>query len=173
MVHHACIRPGDVVLELGGGSGALTREIVARHPNNPLVIFELSAPLAQALAADFPRARVVADSVEALPRRAADLGLSRIDRVVSSVPWALWTLERQTAVLDSFVPLLAHDARFVAVHLMHSKWLGSVAMLDQLLAARFQQVAESDPVWANVPPAYVHIASLPVGRGAAAGTQAQ
>lgn len=164
MVDEAQIEPGHVVVELGGGSGSFTRELLARHPDNPLTVFELSPDLAAGLRRDFPRARVIAAPVEDLPKIASELGISRIDRVVSGLPWALWRELRQAAVLDALGPYLAPQARLVTFHYVHSRSLGRVATTRRLLQERFREVSHSAPVWANVPPAYIHIAQSPCPR---------
>lgn len=161
MVSEARIEPGHVIVELGAGSGAFTRELVARHPDNPLVAFELSASLAAGLSREFPSARIVAGPVESFPTIAAELGVGRIDRVVSGLPWALWDEARQAGVLDSIVPYLAPGARLVTFHYLHSRAVGRVATTRRLLQQRFATVTNSPVVWANVPPAYVHIAQDP------------
>ncbi len=163
MVDEARIGPDDVVVELGAGSGAFTKEIVERHPSNPLLVFELSATLAESLVANFPSAKVAAAPVEELPAIARRFGISRIDRVVSGLPWALWSEERQAAILDALIPYLSPDARLVTFHYVHSRALGRVATMRRLLLERFSHVTNSDAVWANVPPAYVHIAEGPKG----------
>lgn len=161
MVDHAQIQPGQVIVELGGGSGAFTRELVERHPDNPLLVFELSTGLAASLQERFPTAQVVAGPAESLPEVAAARGITRVDRIVSGLPWALWSTRRSAEILDALVPHLAPDGRLVTFHYVHSRALGRVAGMRALLDQRFEQVRLSDIVWANVPPAYVHIAESP------------
>lgn len=161
MVDHAAIRDGQVVVELGGGNGSFTQEIVDRHPANPLIVFEMSPRLGEALANRFRAAKVVVAPAEALPEVAPGLGLRNIDRVVSGLPWALWNETRQAAVLDVLLPFLSPDARFVTLHYIHSRWVGSIETTRRLLRERFAHVTDSQPVWANFPPAYVHIAASP------------
>ena len=165
IVDEAQVEPGHVVVELGAGSGSFTRELLARHPDNPLTVFEISPDLAAGLRRDFPRAQVVAAAVEDLPKIASDLGILKIDRVVSGLPWALWRKARQAAVLDALGPYLAPGARLVTFHYIHSRTLGRVATTRQLLLEHFTDVTDSPPVWANVPPAYIHIAQNPRHRG--------
>jgi phospholipid N-methyltransferase len=162
MVDEAAIGPGAGVLELGAGSGAFTRELVERHPDAQIVAVELSADLAAGLAARFPAVEVLAASADDGARLAAALGGRRVDRVVSGLPWALWSEARQEAVLDTVLPLLAPDARLVTFHYLHSRALGRVRALRRLLRARFAVVGDSAPVWWNFPPAYVHVATGPV-----------
>ena len=133
IVDAAQVAPGNVVIELGGGSGSFTRELVARHPENPLTVFELSADLAAGLRREFPSARVVAAPVEDFPKVAPSLGISRVDRIISGLPWALWGEARQAAVLDALTPYLAPSARFVTFHYLHSRSLGRVSITKRLL----------------------------------------
>jgi phospholipid N-methyltransferase len=157
IVAHAQISEGQVVVELGAGSGSFTRELLAQNPKISLTVFEMSVDLAAGLRRDFPRAQVVALPAEDLPKVAAALGILRIDRVVGGLPWALWGESRQAAVLDAIVPFLTPQARMVTFHYVHSRSLGRVATTRRLLQERFEQVTYSEPVWANVPPAFVHI----------------
>lgn len=168
MVDAAEVGPGHHVLELGAGSGSFTREIAERHPRNLLVALERSADLATLLAARFPSARVIAEPVERLDDVVAAHSLPRFDRVVSGLPWALWSEARQAAILDALLPHLAPRARFVTFHYIHSRALGRVASMRRLLSERFAEVHQSDPVWQNLPPAFVHVAFNPRTRVGAA-----
>lgn len=162
MVTAAQIVPGHVVLELGAGSGAFTRAIVARSPEARLYLVEPGEELAARLRTSFPDAIVQACRAEDIGEMASDLNMPPIDRVVSGLPWALWSRERQAEILDALLPTLAPHARLVTFHYVHSRMLGAVATTRALLEERFRTVTQSAPVWANVPPAYVHIAEGPV-----------
>ena len=161
MVDTARIEDDHTVVELGAGSGSFTREIVQRHPNCPLFVFEISPRLGQELTNRYPSAKVVVAPVEDLPQLAPEIGLQSIDRIVSGLPWALWSEDRQAVIMDALVPFLAPNARFVTFHYVHSRALGRVRTTRRLLRERFAEVSNSQPVWANLPPAYVHIAQGP------------
>lgn len=161
MVDEAGVEAGHVVVELGAGNGSFTRELVVRHPSNFLTAFEMSAEMAEELRRSFPGVQVAAAPVEDLPRLAPELGITRIDRIVSGLPWALWSESRQVAVLDALVPFLAPGARLVTFHYVHSRSLGRVITTRRLLLERFERVRPSATVWANMPPAYVNIADGP------------
>ena len=91
MVNTAQIEVGHTIVELGAGSGSFTREIVNRHPDNRLFAFEISLRLGDELTKRFPSANVVVAPVEDLPKVAPAIGLLQIDRIVSGLPWALWS----------------------------------------------------------------------------------
>jgi phospholipid N-methyltransferase len=161
MVDAARVRRGDTVLELGAGSGSFTAELARRHPRSPLVLVEPGVELAAGLSQRFPTARVCAVRAQDL----STLGLARgsVHRVVSGLPWALWSTDVQNEILEVLSPLLSTDARLVTFHYVHSRALGRVAAFRHLLCRRFAKVEHSAPVWRNVPPAYVHIAEGPRG----------
>lgn len=161
MVDLARIQDGHVVAELGAGTGVFTREIHGRHPGSHLVAFESCPRLGADLAQRFRRVKVVAAPVESLPHLASGLGLRRIDRIVSGLPWALWPETRQAAVLGALMPFLSSDARLVTFHYLHSRWLGRVSATRRLFESRFACVYHEKPVWRNLPPAYVHVAEEP------------
>lgn len=161
IVQAADIQTRQTVVELGAGDGAFTREIVDRHPESPLVAFEISPQLGAELRNRFASATIVVAPVEELPQVASRIGLKKIDRIVSGLPWALWSETRQARILDALVPFLTPTARFVTFHYLHSRALGRVKATRKLLDARFRRVTHSHPVWANFPPGYIHIADRP------------
>lgn len=163
MVDEARIVPGNVVLELGAGSGSFTQEIVRRHPENPLLAVEPSPALAGHLRQAFPTIRVSERRAEEMGDIAREHGVTRVDRVVSGLPWALWTREHQATILDGLMPLLSPQARLVTFHYVHSRALARVRSMRELLDDRFESVSDGTPVWGNLPPAYVHSASQPRG----------
>lgn len=161
IVRYADIRAQHTVVELGAGNGAFTRKILDRHPESPLFAFEISPQLGMDLRERFPLATIVVAPVENLPHVASCVGLRKIDRIVSGLPWALWSEARQAGILDVLIPFLTPTARFVTFHYLHSRALGRVKTTRKLLRARFNRVTHSKPVWANFPPAYIHIAECP------------
>jgi phospholipid N-methyltransferase len=167
MVDLARIQDGQVVAELGAGTGAFTQEIVVRHPGSRLIAFEICPRLGADLAERFRGVKVVAAPVESLPHLAEGLGLKKIDRIVSGLPWALWPETRQAAVLGALMPFLTPDARLVTFHYLHSRWLGRVVTTRRVLRSRFSRVYHGRPVWRNFPPAYVHVAEGPRPGGGA------
>ena len=99
-VDAAEIEPHHVVVELGAGTGPMTSEIVQR-PHGPFVSLEPNAVLAAELRARFPEVRVEERYAQDLPDILSDMGVTHADRVISSLPWAIWDAELQGAVFDA------------------------------------------------------------------------
>lgn len=165
MVDQAQIGPGHAVAELGAGTGVFTREIVARHPDAPLAVFEPGVELAAALRAEFPAAHVTERLAHELPDVIDALGFARVDRVVSGLPWAIFPLDVQRAILDAVVSRMPEDGRIVTFQYVHSQVLPGASVLNELLNERFTTLSRSGAVWANLPPAFVIVAANPRNPG--------
>jgi phosphatidylethanolamine/phosphatidyl-N-methylethanolamine N-methyltransferase len=156
MVRSAGIGPDHVVVELGAGTGPMTRALVDAHPHNKLLVLEPDPGLAAACRERVPEADVVEAFAQDLPALMASRGYARADRVVSSLPFAAWSDELQRAVLDAVLQVMAPDGRMVTFTYVHGPWLPAGRRVKQLLDERFARVSSSPVVWGNVPPAFVY-----------------
>jgi phospholipid N-methyltransferase len=141
----------DAIIEIGAGTGAVTRRLVADHPRTALTLVEREPQLARRLARAFSHLRVhdgcVHEQVDALldqPSRAV---------AVSSLPFRSLpgdVADATVAVFERFL-LADPDRRLV----QYSYGLREpFAFRDARLAWR-----RVERVWRNVPPAVVWVAT--------------
>ena len=98
-------RPG-AVLELGGGTGSLTRGLIAAGcPPERLVVIEREPAL--------PRVRVICGDAGDTQSLLAAAGIEHLATVVSSLPIKWFPRPLQRAVLDSAFGSLGADGAFV------------------------------------------------------------
>ncbi|MEQ1568353.1 MAG: rRNA adenine N-6-methyltransferase family protein [Myxococcota bacterium] len=161
MVEAADLRPGQVVVELGAGTGPMTAEILARRPDGPFVTLEPNPPLAQILRERFPGVRVEQRYAQELRAILTDMGQDHADRVVSSLPWAIWPETLQNEIFDAILEVLADDGRMVTFGYVHAQVLPAARRLRAALAARFGSVTTTPVAWMNVPPALVFVCDRP------------
>lgn len=159
-VDAAGILPDHVVVELGAGDGPMTAEIVKR-PHGPFVSLEPNAVLAESLRVRFPDVRVEERYAQDLPAILADMGVDKADRVVSSLPWAIWDADLQGEVFDAILEVLAPDGRMVTFSYLHAKPLPAARRFKAALEARFESVTMTSAAWRNVPPAFVFVCDKP------------
>ena len=102
LVGRNVVRDGnEVVLELGAGTGTITRGLVeAGVPEANLVLVELDPDMVAYLRTRFPRARVIeGDATRPLDLLPGHL-VGRVDTVISGIPALQFPLEKQRSYMD-------------------------------------------------------------------------
>jgi phosphatidylethanolamine/phosphatidyl-N-methylethanolamine N-methyltransferase len=105
------------VIELGGGTGAITRALLASGiPDEGLLVLELNASMHEQLARDFPRASVLLGDAADLPRLARASGYldaGPADAVVSGLGLLGMERDMQARILRAAFDCLRPDGAFV------------------------------------------------------------
>ena len=161
MVAEVDVRPEHVVVELGAGTGTITRAIRDRAPNGALLAFEPGPDLAKVLRERYPGVEVSERLAHELPEVLAAWKDGKVDRVVSGLPWTIWPREEQARILEGVVRSMQPDGRFVTFTYVHSQVLPGAGDLKNLLSAYFERVTKTRVAWMNVPPAFAYVAEGP------------
>lgn len=141
-----------VVLELGAGTGSITRALHDRLPTGGRVIaVESDADLAEYLRESVPGADPVCADARDLEAVLDDAGVHRVDAVISSLPLTLMPSRSRASVLSGAARRLDPDGEFVTITYQPS-WSSPARMLATDMADVFTQVFSTGPVWANLPP---------------------
>ena len=157
MIEGMNLAQADTVVELGAGTGPFTGLILENlKPGAVLLSFEINPDLAEPLRARFPRARVVNDSVENLRQHLKAEGRDAVDAIVSGLPWAAFSTDRQQTLLDAAIRDLRPEGHFATFAYSHAAWLPPGRRFRDLLRTRFRNITTSAVVWRNVPPAFVY-----------------
>ncbi len=142
------------IVEFGSGTGAITQEILARHPAPAqLIAVETNPTFREHLRIRFPGITIIPDDAANLSDHLAHQH-EQVDLIVSGLPFALMSdasLESTIAVSERFLRPGGHFRTFAYVHCY---WLPKLALLRRLLRTSFRTV-ETEVVWANCPPAVV------------------
>ncbi len=150
---------GAVIVELGPGTGVLTRELVRRFPRHHLVTVEFNPVFAERLRREMPEVETVTGCASRLRPILADLGIATEDvgAVVSGLPLLSLPRDLRLAIVDSVSDILSPGRRFVQFTYSKRAWRRNAPVGFRLEKTR--------RVWLNVPPACV----LPFTRIAATG----
>jgi len=144
------LHPGAApVIELGPGTGIITRHILARGvPENQLVLVECNPYFAMRLRARFPKARIIEDFAEHLAGTAFD---SAPRAVISSLPLMSMPNDRVEAILAAVFSVLEPGGIMIQFTYAPRCPVNRDIRRRLGLASRLQEV-----VWRNVPPAGIH-----------------
>jgi phosphatidylethanolamine/phosphatidyl-N-methylethanolamine N-methyltransferase len=139
--------PGPL-LELGAGSGSITRGLVeAGWPPERIIAYEREARLVNILRRDLGGVVAVIGDANDLEAQLTRLGIDQLSAVVSSLPIKWFPLEAQRAVLRSCFARLGHGGRFLQL----TNAFSSPLPIGRLgIGGR-----EAARVWHNLPPAQI------------------
>ncbi len=150
--------PADTrrVIELGGGTGALTRAIVSHGiTGNALLVLELNEELHSHLHRRFPEELLVLGDAAELPRLASEAGFldaGPADAVISGLGLLAMDRELVTRILRAAFACLRPDGRFIQFT------YGPVSPVsDAVLDVLGLRMRRGEFVLRNVPPATVYV----------------
>ena len=147
------------VVELGPGTGPITREILAamaQYSDQRFLAVELDESLCSGLRRDFPALELYHDSASNLPEILRQAGLSRADLVLSGLPWAIFPESLQREILTAVWESLEPGGYFATFAYVQGVWLPAGRKFRELLWETFGNVELSPIVWRNLPPAFVY-----------------
>ncbi len=144
-----------LLVELGPGTGVLTRRLAARCPRAPILACEINPNLATQLEYDLaaaglsPQVQVVCDSAEHLLASRARKGLEKPRFIFSGIPLANLGREPVLALLKNIRRALAAGGMYIQYQ--HS-------LLDRQKIKDNSTRLRTVPVFLNVPPAVIYYA---------------
>ncbi|OGV50183.1 MAG: hypothetical protein A2017_18645 [Lentisphaerae bacterium GWF2_44_16] len=157
MTEDISIEKAKSVVELGPGTGAVTRHII-KSISNETVFFavELNEEFLHILKEKFPDVKFYNDTAANLNLMASAEGLSNIDVIVSGLPWASFSPQLQEELLSAITKSLSPGGIFTTFAYLQGMLLPSAWNFKKLLNKHFSVVAKSHVVWRNIPPAFVY-----------------
>lgn len=104
----------EKVVELGGGTGAITQGLIEHGiPADQIMVIELDPSLATYLKRRLPGCEVVQGDATRLGELLGDLGISRIGAVVSGLPMVGMPVEFQQAIVQQALSVLGPDRPYL------------------------------------------------------------
>jgi phospholipid N-methyltransferase len=138
------------VVELGAGTGPITRELVRRaKPHTRVMVVELDPDFCKRLRAKFPGVDIVEGDACQLDRLLADRGIAQVDHVLSGLPLPSFPAGLRDNVLASVARCLAPEGSFRQLSVM--PWVYRGLYRTYFEDVRFKLV----PL--NLPPAGVYV----------------
>lgn len=145
------------VVELGPGTGTITGKIASRiRPEAAFLAIELNPVFVRRLAAQIPLVHVIHDSAERLGEILLERDVESVDAVISSLPWSLFSQERQEGLLRAVAQSLRPGGTFATTAYLPGLSFPAARRFRELLERHFPSVQRSALVWRNLPPAFVY-----------------
>ena len=155
-------RGTPIVVELGPGSGSVSAPIASRLPaGGRHLAVELDPALAAYLRRSRPGMEVVEGDARELTSLLAAREASRVDAVISGLPWSLFGRADQKAILDQVSAVIGGDGAFTTFAYTHTLAMGSARRFRRMLLESFDEVVITRTIWRNLPPAYAYVCRRP------------
>jgi phosphatidylethanolamine/phosphatidyl-N-methylethanolamine N-methyltransferase len=148
MAEQVELRDGHPVVELGGGTGSVTRALLeVGVPPERLIVVEHDERLFRLLRHRFPQLRVLHGDAGHLVALLRPLGIEAVSTVISSLPLVAMPKRLRRQIVDQSFALLGEAGRFIQyTYALTSPLARRELGLKGRIAAR---------IWFNVPPAAV------------------
>jgi phosphatidylethanolamine/phosphatidyl-N-methylethanolamine N-methyltransferase len=144
------------VVELGPGTGAITRPLLARlKDSDQYVGIECDPAFVRLLGQRFPEADVRHDSAERMERLLRDGAIAPPRYIVSGMPFAALPLLQQYRVIRALRRVLPPDAEFRMFQYVHAWQLPGAVRFRRRMNQYFSVQSRRSCVFANLPPAMV------------------
>jgi len=159
--------PGTTrVIELGGGTGALTRALLAHGiPGDALLVVELNEELHEHLHERFPTVHIaLGDATELLhvAERCGYLAAGPVDAIISGLGLLAMPVTMQRAILQQAFAALREGGRFIQF-----TYGPQAPVADEVVRALGLRAHRGDFILRNVPPATVYVYELASAAGRA------
>ena len=148
MVKHVDFRKADLIVELGGGDGVITRFILDNmKPDAKLLVFEINPKFCEILRNIGDERLVVAEaSAEELESYLQQLNATKVDSVISALPFVAMPKELGFDIVGKCHRFMKKGGRYVQVH---------YSLLSKKLYQGIFGNVDINFVPLNVPPAFV------------------
>lgn len=157
LVGHLDLKPGELIVEFGPGTGAATALVAELLPDHAHYLgIELDERFHAHLTRRFPRLQFHRGSAADVQSILAGRGLPRPARILSGLPFASLPPGVQDGIIDGITwSLRDHDGDFRTFQYVHAYGLRAARRFRAMMQERFTGFERIGPVMRNVPPAYV------------------
>lgn len=152
---HLHLRDDEIVVELGVGSGAITKHLLPELKSEKQYVgFELNDDLYEYLAKEYSNLEIHHASADTLEEK---LKGRKVGAVISTLPWSLIPKESRINILDQIYNVLEPGGTFSIFTALHVLWSPAVRDFWSQVQIRFPTYTYSD-VMLNIPPCRLYFA---------------
>lgn len=155
LINHADMGPGQDVLELGSGSGAITRYIMQERAQlKSYTGVEIDQGLVEFLQQTYPNERFLNISADDMKEHIPD---NSIDTVICSLPWTLFAGDLQESITREVIRVLKPGGKFTTFLCLHSLTYPGAPRAKKIFQQNFAGFQKKETIARNIPPANVYM----------------
>ena len=151
------IRPGqdNVVLELGVGTGAITKFLQELVPNERSYLgIELDRDLVRTLKRNYPEMKIVRGNALEASELHGRSGLGKVTTIICCLPFVSMPNEVGERILQEIDTFMQQGCTFRTFQYAHGYYFPSAIKLREFMRGRYGKSKRSPLIVKNVPPAY-------------------
>lgn len=147
--------PDNVVLELGVGTGAITKHLQAKVPDDRSYLgIELDGRLVRSLRKNFPEMRIERGNATDAVAIHAGSGLGKVGNIICCLPFVSLPNEVGEKILLEVDKFMQQGCTFRTFQYAHGYYFPSAIKLREFMRDRYGKSKRSSLIVKNVPPAY-------------------
>ena len=151
------VENAEVVVELGPGTGAITRSILPKlKRESDFFAVELNGSVIPVFKERFPDCDIYHESAAKLPELLRQRGRKTANVILSGLPWASFPESLQDELLTAILKSLPDGGAFATFAYLQGVILPAGMKFRKKLHSYFKSVELSPVVWMNLPPAFVY-----------------
>ena len=155
LIRHSKMAPGHHVLELGCGSGAITKYILdQRDMLASYTGVELDSTLVDFLQTAYPGESFLNISADNLKEHIQD---NSMDTVICSLPWTMFPSELQESITQEIIRVLKPGGRLATFICVHSLTYPGAPRAKKIFKQHFAGFEKKEIIARNIPPATVYM----------------
>ena len=155
LIKHSGMKPGHRVLELGCGSGAVTRYIMNhRKELKSYTGVEINENLVNFLKSRYPEETFLNVSAQNLKKH---IESESIDSVVCTLPWTLFPKDLQENIMKEIFRILKPNMKFSTFLCIHALAYPGAPRVKKLFKKHFSKLKKVETIAFNIPPANVYV----------------
>lgn len=145
----------NTILEIGTGTGAITRFIEAMIPDSKCYLgIEIEKSFVDKLTVEFPHLNLICGDACKAEKLYLDSGLGKVSYIISGLPFVSLPKEVSAGILGEVDKFMEKGAMFRTFQYVHGYRLPPAVKFRKRMEEKYGKVERSPLIMRNIPPAY-------------------
>src|SRR5262249_13529045 len=119
VTNHVRVRKGHIVIEIGAGTGTITRKLLQFIPSDQLIVIELDPELCRFLKQQVSSIEVIHGNAMELLSLIPQRYIGKVSTIISGIPVTTMSYLQQKRLIDACRSVLAPDGELIQYSYLH------------------------------------------------------